>query len=51
MEANIEKEIYDLRLVLNRVVSRDISLTDDSVVKLSVQLDKLLNIFLHTKNQ
>ena len=51
MEINIERQIYDLRLVLNKMVSRDISLTDDKVVSLSVQLDKLLNIFHAVKKE
>jgi hypothetical protein len=49
VETNIEKQIYDLRLVLNKMVSKDINLTDESVVKVSVQLDNLLNIFNHER--
>jgi hypothetical protein len=49
MNRNIENEIYNLRLVLNRMVSKDISLTDDKVVRLSVELDNLLNIFHSTR--
>jgi hypothetical protein len=45
MKHNIEKEIYNLRLVLNRMVSQEVSLTDDKIVELSVKLDKLLNIY------
>jgi hypothetical protein len=49
MNRNIEKEIYNLRSVLNRMVSKDVNLTDDNVVRLSVELDNLLNIFHSTK--
>lgn len=49
MSRNIEKEIYNLRSILNRMVSKDISLTDDKVVSLSVELDNLLNIFHSTR--
>jgi hypothetical protein len=49
MEANIERDIYDLRRCLNRMVAGDISLTDEKVLRLSIKLDKLLNIFHRSK--
>jgi hypothetical protein len=50
MNTSIEKQIYTLRAVLNKIVSTDVNLTDDKVVKLSVELDNLLNIYhLQTK--
>jgi hypothetical protein len=49
MNNNVEKEICYLKAKLNRMVSKDISLTDDNVVRLSVEIDNLLNI-LHSTN-
>lgn len=49
MNNNVEKEICYLKAKLNRMVSKDISLTDDNVVRLSVEIDNLLNI-LHSIN-
>lgn len=48
MESTIEKEIYNLRLVLNRMVNTDIKLTDDKLIRLSAELDKLLNTYFGT---
>lgn len=50
MNSNIENEINDLRSALNILVKKEISLTDEKVVKLSVKLDKLLNIFITNKS-
>lgn len=50
MLAEIEKEIYDLRCLLNRIVSKDINLTDKRVLKLSVKLDRLLNALHSAKS-
>jgi hypothetical protein len=50
MNSNIENEINDLKSALNILVKKEISLTDEKVVKLSVKLDKLLNIFITNKS-
>ena len=50
MNSNIENEINDLRSALNILVKKEISLTDEKVVKLSARLDKLLNIFITNKS-
>jgi hypothetical protein len=47
MNNNVEKEICYLKSKLNKLVSKDINLTDDNVVRLSVEIDNLLNI-LHS---
>lgn len=45
MNTSIERQIYNLRSALNKMVTTGISLTDEKVVKLSVALDNLLNIY------
>jgi hypothetical protein len=50
MNTSIERQIYNLRSTLNKMVITGISLTDEKVVKLSVALDNLLNIY-HSQNK
>jgi hypothetical protein len=50
MNTSIERQIYNLRSALNKMVITGISLTDEKVVRLSVALDNLLNIY-HSQNK